>query len=146
MEVTLGVLTLYGAWRILQGRDEALLRIANSASLGYSLIGFWAAWSNADPSHLQMGVVRNILDAVPMSEWRNLVVVDTLHGLASNALMLVWSSVSLRSTVFSWHLPALFPKLKHQDWTSVLASIVLSVICRLFVYSIDAQAGFYSTR
>lgn len=147
LEVTLGVLTLRGAWKLIQGRGERLLMIASSASLGYSLVGLWIAWGNADPSHLQIGNVRDILRSQPMSEWRNLIVVDTLHALASNTLMLVWSSISLRSTLFAGHLPTVVPKIKESaKWLPVLIAFGVAAVCRFFLFGVEIQAGFYSTR
>jgi len=147
IEVALGLLTLRGAWKLVQGQGERLLMIASSASLGYSLAGLLIAWGHADPSHLQIGTIRDILRSQPMSEWRNLIVVHTLHALASNTLMLVWSSISLRCTLLSGHLPKVVPKLKENTkWSLVLLAFVLAALSRHIVFVVEIQAGFYSTR
>ena len=121
--------------------------IASSASFGFSLVGLQIAWGHADPSHLQMGTIRDILRSQPMSEWRNLIVVDTLQALASNAFMLVWSSISLRCALFAGHLPTVVPKPKQgTKWSLVLLSFGLAALSRFIVYVVEMQAGFYSHR
>jgi hypothetical protein len=144
LELTIDLLIAVGGWKLCTARGERVLLIGNSSWLGYSLAGLLIAFDNADPSHLQIGTIRNILGSKPVSEWRNLIVVGTLVGVAANSVMLGWSIISVRSCLLQRSDLEVIPKPKEKArWPLALLAFALAIVSREFLRSVEMQAGFY---